>query len=103
MTADTGLARERTALSWRRTAVSAMGTSALFINHAVHNGWRHAAAAPLIAALMLGVLAIGSYRRNYTLHRGEVGDSRRAVVETTVVIALVCAVALYIGLLDPIR
>jgi hypothetical protein len=47
--------------------------------------------------------AIGSYRRNYTLHRGEVGDSRRAVVEATVVIALVCAVALYIGLLDPIR
>jgi uncharacterized membrane protein YidH (DUF202 family) len=103
MTADTGMARERTALSWRRTAVSSMGTAALFINHAVSNGWRHAAAAPLIATLMLGVLAVGSFRRNYSLHSDRAGDSRRAITTTTVVIALVCVVALYIGLRDPLR
>ncbi|MBU3061412.1 DUF202 domain-containing protein [Nocardia sp. NEAU-G5] len=100
---DTGMARERTALSWRRTAVSAMGTAALFINHAVSNGWRHAAAAPLAAAVVLGVLALMCFERNRLLREGQDAHSRRAVTVTTVVIVLVCAVALYIGLRDPLR
>jgi uncharacterized membrane protein YidH (DUF202 family) len=102
-TADTGRARERTALAWRRTAVSSMGTAALFINHAVSNGWRHTATAPLVAALMLGVLAAVSFQRNRSLHLGTDGPSGRVITSITAVIVLVCAVALLIGLRDPVR
>lgn len=97
------MARERTALSWRRTAVSSMGTAALFINHAVSNGWRHTAMAPMVAAVMLAVLAAMSFHRGRALHRGEDHRSRLPVTATAAVIVLVCAAGLFIGLYDPVR
>ena len=97
-----GLAAGRTALAWRRTAVAAMGTAAVFINHAVVNGWRHAASAPLIAAIMLVALAIVGVLRDRALHHGTAGRPDRAVTATSVVIVLVCAVAVFIGLRDPV-
>ena len=103
MTADTGMARERTALAWRRTAISAMGTAALFVNHAVSSGWRHAVSAPLVGALMLVVLAIMSFQRSRALHHGELGRSRVEVAATATVIVLVCAVALFVSLDDLVR
>ncbi|MFF3569663.1 DUF202 domain-containing protein [Nocardia jiangxiensis] len=103
MTPDTGMARERTALSWRRTAVASMATAALFVNHAVVSGWRHSAAAPLVAALMLIVLATMSFQRSRALHHGELGRSRIEVTLTATVVVLVCAVALLIGLSGPPR
>ncbi|WP_157121296.1 DUF202 domain-containing protein [Nocardia miyunensis] len=103
MTADTGMARERTALSWRRTAIASMATAALFVNHAVVSGWRHSVAAPLAAAVMLVVLAAMSYQRSRALHRGELGRSRIEVALTATVVVLVCAVALLISLGNPQR
>lgn len=103
MTADTGMARERTALSWRRTAVASMATAALFVNHVVVSGWRHAAAAPLVAALMLIVLAAMSFQRSRALHHRELGRSRIEVTLTATVVILVCAVALLISLSGPPR
>ncbi len=97
------MARERTALSWRRTAVSAMGAAVLFINHAVSSGWRHAAVAPVIAAVMLTVLAAVSLYRGRALHLGQDRRSGLPIAATAVVIVLVCAVGLYIGLRDPVR
>jgi uncharacterized membrane protein YidH (DUF202 family) len=97
------MARERTALSWRRTAVSSMGTAALFINHAISSGWRYSAVAPLVATLMLAVLAVVSFQRGRALRRGEDRRTGLAVTATTVVIGLVCAVSLFIGLYDSVR
>ncbi len=97
------MARERTALSWRRTAVSSMGTAALFINHAVSSGWRHTAVAPLVAAVVLAVLAAVSFHRGRALRRGEDHRSGLPVTATAAVIVLVGVVSLYIGLTDPLR
>jgi uncharacterized membrane protein YidH (DUF202 family) len=103
MTADTGMARERTALSWRRTAIASMATAALFVNHAIVSGWRQSAVAPLVAALMLIVLAAVSFQRSRALRQRELGRSRREVPLTAAVVVLVCVMALVISLGGPPR
>ncbi|WP_067702987.1 DUF202 domain-containing protein [Nocardia jejuensis] len=117
MTAPT-LAVERTALSWRRTAVAAMGTAALFINHSAMNGWRGSAIAPFCAAVALGALALIAFRRNRVLLHDENADSDTVgthsgrgqspefegapdIVMTTVVIIGVAVIAAIVGFADP--
>ncbi len=78
-----------------------MAIAVLFVNHAVVSGWRHAAAAPLAAALMLIVLAATSLQRSRALRHGERGPSRTEVPLTATVVVLVCAVALLISLGAP--
>ncbi|MVU77224.1 DUF202 domain-containing protein [Nocardia sp. ET3-3] len=101
MTAPT-FAVERTALAWRRTAVACMGTAALFLNHAVSNGWRGASAAPVVAALTLTALAFIAMRRNQILLHGQIRDSALPIAAVTLMVVGVALVAAAIGLTDPV-
>ncbi|WP_067825393.1 DUF202 domain-containing protein [Nocardia inohanensis] len=101
MTAPT-LAAERTALAWRRTAVAAMGTAVLFVNHAVTSGWRDAAAAPLCAAAVLTIVAIVSFTRNRSLQHGHWGHGAQVIAVTAAAVGVVTVVAALIALFDPI-
>ncbi|MEU8900920.1 DUF202 domain-containing protein [Nocardia sp. NPDC048505] len=91
---DAGLAAERTALAWRRTAVSAMVCAALFLNHAVGNAWRPAQFAPLCAAATLAALAVLCFHRNRTLRERRYGHVRTATAITTLAVIAVASVAL---------
>lgn len=68
--ADPGLQPERTALSWRRTALAALVVSALMLRQAAHESFGPAAVAPLVGVLLLLVLALGGYRRGNSLSQG---------------------------------
>lgn len=96
-----GLAAERTALAWRRTAVAAMITGALFLNHGVTSGWRPAAIAPVGAAVAMAALAAVSYLRNRSLHEGRYGHGRRVVAAATAVVVAVAGLAAAIEFTDP--
>lgn len=97
-----GLAAERTALAWRRTAVASMITGALFLNHAVTNGWRPALLAPIGAAIAMAALAGLSYLRNRSLREGRHSDGGWVVAAATTVVAVVAAVAVGIEFIDPV-
>ncbi|GAB2637101.1 DUF202 domain-containing protein [Nocardia goodfellowii] len=101
MARDPGLAAERTALAWRRTAVSAMVCAALFLNHAVGSSWRPAQLAPLGAAVTMGALAVLCYVRNRTLQEGRHGNGRAAVAVTALAVVTVAGVAFALGLTMP--
>ncbi|MFD7841824.1 DUF202 domain-containing protein [Nocardia sp. NPDC059764] len=92
---------ERTALAWRRTAIAAMGTSGLFVNHAVVSGWRPAAIGPALAAVGLLFLAGISFARNNSLHHGHRAHGPRAIAMATVVVLIVCVVSVFIALFIP--
>jgi hypothetical protein len=96
-----GLAAERTALAWRRMAVAAMLTGALFLHHAVASGRRPAYIAPLVAAIAMAALAGMAYLRNRSLHEGHYAHGRRVVAATTAVVVAVAGVAAVIGIVDP--
>ncbi|MFI6999550.1 DUF202 domain-containing protein [Nocardia sp. NPDC050175] len=96
-----GLAAERTALAWRRTAVAAMITSALFLNHAMTSGWRPALIAPIGAAIVMAALAGLSYLRNRSLHEGRYGHGSWVVATATVVVVAVAGIAAVIEFTDP--
>jgi uncharacterized membrane protein YidH (DUF202 family) len=95
------LAGERTALSWRRTAIAAMATAALFINQAARSGWRGAAATPVAVAVVLLAVAALSFLRNRSLRRGRWGRGHHVIAATTAVIVAVTLVAAGIGITDP--
>ncbi|QIS05209.1 DUF202 domain-containing protein [Nocardia brasiliensis] len=96
-----GLAAERTALAWRRTAVAAMITGALFLNHAVANQWRPAVVAPIGAALAMVVLAGTCYFRNRSLRLGRVGRGGSVVAVATTVVVAVAVLAAVVAITDP--
>ncbi|MGW4248384.1 DUF202 domain-containing protein [Nocardia sp. NPDC004722] len=101
MTAPPTYPAERTALAWRRTAIAAMGTAVLFVNHAATSGWHPAAIAPALAAVVLLFLAGLSFARNNSLHHGHWHHGPRVIAIATVAVLVVCGVALAIGLTDP--
>ncbi|MBB5912093.1 uncharacterized membrane protein YidH (DUF202 family) [Nocardia transvalensis] len=101
MTAPT-LAAERTALAWRRTAVAAMATAALFIHEAIGSGWRETAAAPVAAALVLMAVTVMSYVRNRSLQQGHWGHGSQVIAVTAVAIIGVALAAVAIGATDPL-
>ncbi|WP_405165926.1 DUF202 domain-containing protein [Nocardia sp. NBC_01499] len=96
-----GLAAERTALAWRRTAVASMITGALFLNHAVTSGWRPAMIAPIGAAIAMAALAGMSYLRNRSLHEGRYGHGRGVVAAATAAVVAVAGIAAVIQFTDP--
>ncbi|MFG1795456.1 DUF202 domain-containing protein [Nocardia sp. NPDC049149] len=96
-----GLAAERTALAWRRMAVAAMLTAALFLQHAVTSEWRPALLAPIAAAIAMAALAAMAYLRNRSLHEGRYAHGRRVVAATTAVVVAVAGIAAVIGIVDP--
>ncbi|WP_433202073.1 DUF202 domain-containing protein [Nocardia sp. CA-107356] len=97
-----GLAAERTALAWRRTAISAMAIAALLLDHAATSGWRPAAIAPIGAAIAMAALAGLCFSRNRTLHEGRFGHGRGAIAATTVAVLAVGVVGVVIALTDPL-
>lgn len=98
---DAGLAAERTALAWRRTAVSAMVVAALLLNHAATSGWRAAAVAPIGAAVTMAAVAGMCFVRNTGLRHGRHGRGGAAVAATAVAVLGVSIVALALGITDP--
>lgn len=96
-----GLAAERTALAWRRTAIAAMVVAALFVNHAVTSGWRAAGVAPIGATIMMAAVAALCFSRNRTLHQGRFGHGRGAIAATVLAVLAVACIAAAIGLTDP--
>lgn len=97
-----GLAAERTALAWRRTAVASMITGALFLNHAVTNGWRPALIAPIGAAIAMAALAALSYLRNRSLREGRHSRGGWVVATATAAVVAVAAIAFAIEFTDPL-
>ncbi|MET7767585.1 DUF202 domain-containing protein [Nocardia sp. NPDC005366] len=98
---DAGKASERTALAWRRTAISSMVVAVLFLNHAAVDDWRATGTAPLAAAGAMLALAALCLARNHSLHAGRRDGERGAIVMTTVAVVLVAAIAAGLGFVDP--
>ena len=94
---DPGLQPERTALSWRRTALASLVVAALMLRQAAYMGSEAAALAPLVGVVVLLVLALASYRRGHSLSQGRVDPSntiaRRRVMAATSVAVVVSALA----------
>lgn len=85
-TRDAGLQAERTALSWRRTALASAGVAALLLHQAAERGWGPAAIAPLFAMATLLVVAFICSRRGHNLHVGTRGVSAGAAVAISVAV-----------------
>ncbi|RJO74875.1 DUF202 domain-containing protein [Nocardia panacis] len=96
-----GLATERTALAWRRTAVAAMVVAALFAQHALVSGWRPAQFAPLGASCAMLALAGLCVLRNRGLRRGRFHHGARVVTGTAVAVLVADAVAVVVALTYP--
>ncbi|MEV4235050.1 MULTISPECIES: DUF202 domain-containing protein [unclassified Nocardia] len=96
-----GLAAERTALAWRRTAVAAIVVAALFVNHAAMHGWRAVAIAPTGAAITMAAVAALSFSRNRALHQGRFGHGGGAIAATMLAVLAVACVAAAISFTDP--
>ncbi|MGQ4614717.1 DUF202 domain-containing protein [Nocardia sp. R7R-8] len=96
------LAAERTALAWRRTAVSAMVVGTLFLHQALGSGWHAAAAAPIGAAIAMAALTGACYLRNRGLRRGRYAHGGRVIAATTVAVVVVALAAAAAGFPEPL-
>ncbi|NNH69272.1 DUF202 domain-containing protein [Nocardia uniformis] len=104
--ADTGLAAERTALAWRRTAASACVVAALLGHHVLMSGYETrahdespwalltSALIPLAAAVMLLGISVLSWRRNRVLRGGDRRAAAAPVVMAAVAVAAVAVIML---------
>lgn len=100
---DPGLQAERTALSWRRTALAALVVSALFLRQAAVDGWGIAAIGPQIAVAVLAVLALGAYRRGRSLrstrmHAGNVMARPRVMAATSAAVVVAAGAGMLVQL-----
>ena len=95
-----GLATERTALAWRRTAIAATFIGVLFLNRAVVSGWGLAAIVPVGAALTMSALAGLCYLRNRVLRHGRSGHDRWVVVAATTAVVITALLAAAADLAD---
>lgn len=98
MPPDPGLAVERTALSWRRTAMSAMTATAVFAHAAASTRATVTAAAALAAVAALVVVTVYCSRRNAALRSRRRGDITVATAFVSAVVAVVAVAAAVIGL-----
>ncbi|MBF6097201.1 DUF202 domain-containing protein [Nocardia cyriacigeorgica] len=98
-----GLAAERTALAWRRSALGATAVTMLLLNVAVVDGWRATSIAPLAAALTMAVLAVVGTLRSHDLRHGRNRHGALAVRLAMASTALTALVAVVIGVTHPIR
>lgn len=95
-----GLAAERTALAWRRTAIAAMVVAALFANHAATTGWRATAIAPIGAAVTMAAVAALCISRNRALHHGRFGRGGSVIAATVLAVVAVAGIAAAVGFTD---
>lgn len=100
---DPGLQPERTALSWRRTALAALVIAALMLRQAASVGTQIAAVAPLVGVAVLVVLAFACYRRGNSLEQGRIGPAntlarRRVMGATSIAVGLAAVATAFITL-----
>ncbi|MFE3257944.1 DUF202 domain-containing protein [Nocardia sp. NPDC059091] len=93
-----GLAAERTALAWRRTAASACAVAALLAHYALVVHRIPDAVAALVAASLGLALSIAAWRRNHLLRKGFRRPATVVIPIVAVASALVAAAfALAVG------
>jgi len=92
---DTGLQAERTALSWRRTALSAIGFSALLVHHAAEGRLDLVAASGLVAPVAVTALLIQlSAVRGRALRHSVGGVKHRQILAVALAVAVCAAVSM---------
>lgn len=99
---DAGLQPERTLLAWRRTLLSLLAVSALFLRWIPHHG---AFAVALIGVAMLTVLGIwlGQWRR-YRISTRAISENRPLVAPREIAaLGLACALLGALGLYVVLR
>lgn len=101
MSADTGLAAQRTALSWRRTAIGAMAVGLLFLQHAVVVDTRAAVLTPLVAAVTMIALGLLCFLRNRHLRRDRRGARPALLATTAAAVVAVACMAVVVGFTNP--
>lgn len=95
--ADAGLALERTALSWRRTALSA-AVAALVLTHAAAlTPQRPIAVSAIGVAIALAALAAACYRRNRVLRARRHHAIDRTTAAVATVVTTVAGITALIG------
>ncbi|MBC7300977.1 MAG: hypothetical protein H5T78_08485 [Nocardia sp.] len=93
------LARERTALAWRRTALGAAVCALLFAHAATIDGrltWAFPLAAATVAVLLAGI----GWARGRALERGHVGSAHGFVAATTLAVAIVALIGVVTVLIN---
>jgi uncharacterized membrane protein YidH (DUF202 family) len=98
-----GLAAERTALAWRRSALGATAVTMLLLNAAIADGWRATSIAPLAGALTMAVLAAVGALRSHDLRHGRNRHGTLAVRLAMLSTAVTALVTVLIGVTHPIR
>ncbi|UFS96570.1 DUF202 domain-containing protein [Nocardia huaxiensis] len=98
---EAGLAAERTALAWRRTAIGAIANSVLLMHLAFTTAWLPVTALSLTAVALLIVVSVIGVRRSHILHshrRGDWADGHRAITTIAVAVSMVVTLALALAL-----
>jgi len=91
---DTGLQAERTALSWRRTALSAMCLSAVLAHHAAEELNSVSAVSTLASVAVTALLLRISAARGRALLHSVSGAKRRQTLPVALAIAVSASVSL---------
>jgi uncharacterized membrane protein YidH (DUF202 family) len=90
---DVGFQAQRTALSWRRTALSAIAVAGLFIHQAAERGWGLALVPASVAIVAMLTAIWAAYRRGRDLRRGRVGVANKTMTAVSLAVALTAIVA----------
>ncbi|MTE12920.1 DUF202 domain-containing protein [Nocardia aurantiaca] len=97
---ETGLAAERTALAWRRTAIGCMANLLLFIRVAFTSEYWPVTVLAFVAMVALAVVTVIAVQRSAVLHshrKGDWSNGKRSITAFAVAISAVVATALVIA------
>ncbi|WP_067567911.1 DUF202 domain-containing protein [Nocardia acidivorans] len=92
-----GLAAERTALAWRRTAIAAMADAVLFLKAGFDSDRRPVTVAEFFACIALLLVAAVCVRRGQVLHSHREGDWNNGARGIRAVAVSVSAVAVLLA------
>ncbi|MGX1812066.1 DUF202 domain-containing protein [Nocardia sp. NPDC055321] len=98
---EAGLAAERTALAWRRTAIAAMANAVLFLKVTYTSDWPPLTGLALLATVSLVVVSVVCVHRSRILHshnRGNWSGGRRGITAVAVAVTGVAGVAVVLAL-----